>query len=301
MGTACLLLTDSNPGAPDLFEPFSLPAPAKLNLFLHITGRRADGYHELQTVFQFLELADRLHFSAKADSEIRVEPELPGIPVEDNLIWRAATTLQQHAGYERGAMIRAEKVIPEGGGLGGGSSDAATTLIGLNHAWKLGYSREKLAGIGLTLGADVPIFLHGHAAWAEGIGEHLTDLAPDEPWYLVLRPDCRISTAGIFGDPELTRNTPSLKICALSDPGLHNDCESVVRRKYPEVDRAMDWLSSFADARLTGTGSCIFAPFAERSEADAVLLNLPAEWEGHVTRGRNRSTLFEELYRLASR
>lgn len=283
-----------------MFEPISLPAPAKLNLFLHITGRRADGYHELQTVFQFLDLHDRLHFSPLEGDEIQVHPALPGIEPEENLIWRAAELLQKHASCSKGAHIRAEKLIPEGGGLGGGSSDAATTLIGLNHAWMLGCSIKELSELGVRLGADVPIFLHGHAAWAEGIGEHLTDIEPIEPWYLVLRPGCRISTAAVFGHPELTRNTPSQKICALSDPGLHNDCEAVVRGQYPEVDRAMDWLSTFAEARLTGTGSCIFAAFAGRAEAESVLLNLPENWEGYVTQGRNRSILFEELDRLAS-
>ncbi len=280
--------------------PVALPAPAKLNLFLHVTGRRADGYHELQTLFQFIDLCDTLEFRSAGARRTEVEPHLPGIEPEANLVWRAAERLRSATGSRRGAAIRVTKRIPEGGGLGGGSSDAATTLLGLNHCWELGLDLDALASLGLELGADVPVFVHGHAALAEGIGERLTPVDPEEPWFLVLHPGFGVSTARVFAHRELTRNTPSKKIPPFPSDGLRNDCEQVVRQEYPGVGRALDWLSGYGAARLTGTGSCVFAAFGERRDAEAALREVPEGWKGYVARGMNQSPLATEMSRLFS-
>ena len=238
------------------------PAPAKLNLFLHIVGRRPDGYHELQTCFQFVDLCDEITIEVRADGRIRRLAEIAGVPEEADLCVRAARALQAAAGCPLGADISVLKRIPMGGGLGGGSSDAATCLVALNHLWRLNWSEDELAALGLKLGADVPVFVRGRAAWAEGIGERLTPLypplAPPETNYLILKPNIGVGTAEVFQDPELTRNSAPITIHGFLASGGRNDCLGVVRRRYPEVARALDWLSGFGAARLTGTGACVF-------------------------------------------
>jgi 4-diphosphocytidyl-2-C-methyl-D-erythritol kinase len=270
------------------------PAPAKLNLFLHVTGRRPDGYHELQTVFQFLDVGDRLWFSPAAAPVIELQGGLPGVPPGQDLVERAARLLSERAGGGLGALIRLEKRLPAGGGLGGGSSDAATTLVALNELWELGLEVDELAALGLALGADVPVFVRGTAAWAEGVGERLTPLPQlEEPWYLVVDPRVSVSTAAIFSDPALTRNGPSLRIPDfLSGAGV-NHLEPVVVRRYPEVGKALDWLSKHQPARMTGSGACVFARCPDPGQAEDLLRQLPAPWTGFVARGRNRSPLLE--------
>ncbi len=284
-------------------RPAAWPAPAKLNLFLRITGRRPDGYHDLQTVFQLLDLADRVQVARRADGAIHRLSETPGVAPEDDLVVRAARLLQEHARVPWGADIILTKRIPMGGGLGGGSSDAATALVALNSIWEAGLSRDVLAQVGLGLGADVPVFVRGHAAWAEGVGERLTPVCLEEAWYLVLHPGCHVATAAIFQRPDLTRNTPPIKIPALfPDAGVPvavaevmartaNDCEPVVRAAYPQVDGALRWLGRFSPARMTGTGACVFAPFRREEQAREVLEQVPAPWTGFVARGLNRSPL----------
>lgn len=280
---------------------FSLPAPAKLNLFLHITGRRPDGYHLLQTVFQFIEEADTLHFSLRDDGQITLSPELTGVPAEQNLIVRAARLLQAESACTQGADIRLEKRLPMGGGIGGGSSDAATALLGLNRLWNLQLDETRLATLGLKLGADVPVFVRGRAAFAEGVGEHLTPVEIPEPYYLVLTPKAHVSTAEVFNHADLTRSTPAITLAAFlrAAPGqnLHNDCENVVRKQAPEVDKALSWLASHGPARMTGTGACCFLECADRESAVALLAQSPIP--GFVTRGRNRSPAHIALDALA--
>ena len=272
------------------------PAPAKLNLFLHVTGRRPDGYHELQTVFQFLDVGDRLWFEITEQPDIRLFGGLPGIPPHEDLSERAARRLREVTGCRRGVRIRLHKCLPAGGGLGGGSSDAATTLVALNELWGLGLDVARLAALGATLGADVPVFVGGEAAWAEGIGEKLTPLPHlDEPWYLVIDPQVSVSTAEIFSDPGLTRNGPSLTIPDfLSGAGV-NHLQPVVVRRYPEVGKALDWLSKHQPARMTGSGACVFARCMDREQAESILGQLPARWKGFVARGCNHSPLQERL------
>jgi len=272
------------------------PAPAKINLFLHVTGRRPDGYHLLQTVFQFLGYGDVLDFELRDDGIVRRATPLPGIAPDADLTVRAARLLQRHAGVRQGIEIRIDKHIPPGGGLGGGSSDAATTLWALNCLWGLGLSADELAGLGLRLGADVPVFVHGQAAWAEGVGNILTPLSLPEPWYLVLTPDAQVPTAAIFAAPELTRDCDALTIDGFlsGDQGL-NVCEPVVRARYPRVAEALDWLARFAPARMSGTGACVFARFAARQAAEDVWGRLPAGWRGFVARGCNRSPLLAKV------
>lgn len=274
----------------------SWPAPAKLNLFLHITGRRADGYHELQTAYQFLDVGDALWFDVTSGSGIELEPRLPGITVGQNLIVRAARRLADHTGHHQGARIRVDKQLPVGGGLGGGSSDAATTLVALNVLWGLGLDADELAWLGLQLGADVPVFVHGIAAWAEGVGEKLTPLPQlAEPWYLVVYPAVSVSTAEIFSDPQLTRNAHPLKIPGFLAGAGVNHLEPVVVRRYPEVGKALNWLSKIQPARMTGSGACVFAPCDDRHQAESVLKQLPPPWTGFVARGCNRSPLLARL------
>jgi 4-diphosphocytidyl-2-C-methyl-D-erythritol kinase len=271
------------------------PAPAKLNLFLHITGRRADGYHELQTVFQFLARGDWLYFDVVPAGTVQLAGTPAGVPAATDLSVRAARLLREAAGTAAGVTIYNDKRLPVGGGLGGGSSDAATTLVVLNRLWFLGLETVELAELGLRLGADVPVFVHGQAAWAEGVGEILTPVAPPEPWYLVLVPPVTISTAAVFSDAELTRDTPRTKIPDLLEGTGRNDCEAVVRRRYPEVAEALDWLQAFAPARLTGTGGCVFAAFDTETGARAVADRVPSKWSSFIARGVNRSPLLSAL------
>ncbi len=279
----------------------TLPSPAKLNLFLHITGRRPDGYHELQTLFQFLDHGDTLVFRLRQDDRITLSPELHGVPAEQNLIVRAARQLQALTGARQGADIHLTKRLPMGGGLGGGSSNAATTLLALNHLWRTGLSEDRLAELGLALGADVPVFVRGRAALGEGVGEKLTPACPPEDWFVVLKPAVEISTGEIFSDPGLTRNTPRITIAPAFEgdaSGYRNDCEDVVKRLYPEVKTSLGWLSTFGPARLTGTGACIFGRFPTEAEARNVWAKRPTGITGFVARGVNLSPLHKKLTEL---
>ncbi len=275
------------------------PAPAKLNLMLHITGRRADGYHELQTVFQFLDLCDELQFETTSDGKVNRSEGPSFITAEDDLVVRSARALQQKSGTKQGVDIRVNKRIPVGAGLGGGSSDAAATLHALNRLWKLNLDVDQLADIGLSLGADVPVFVHGFAAFAEGVGERLQPVSIDECWYLLITPDVHVSTAEIFSDPDLTRDCPAIKICDLSTAGWDNVCVPVVTRRYPEVDKALNLLDCFSDAKMSGTGASVFARFDSQQEAEQVLVQLKTtadwgdNWRVFICQGRNQSPLFE--------
>jgi 4-diphosphocytidyl-2-C-methyl-D-erythritol kinase len=275
------------------------PAPAKLNLFLHILGRRPDGYHELQTCFQFVDLCDEISLEARDDGRIRRVAAIADVAEDADLCVRAARALQSAAGCALGADISVLKRIPMGGGLGGGSSDAATCLVALNHLWQLRWPIDELAALGLKLGADVPVFVRGRAAWAEGIGERLTPLyppdAPSETNYLILKPNIGVSTAEVFQDIELTRNSAPITIHGFLASGGRNDCLSVVRRRYPEVARALDWLSGFGPARLTGTGACVFLACEMPARGREILRELPPGWNGFLVRGLNDSPLLERL------
>ena len=276
----------------------SLPAPAKLNLMLHITGRRPDGYHELQTLFQFLDHGDELSFTPRDDGAIQLHTELPGVDHDSNLIVRAARLLQSRSSCTQGADIHLLKRLPMGGGIGGGSSDAATTLLGLDHLWQTHMGEDCLAQIGLELGADVPVFVRGRTAFAEGVGERLQPVELSEPWYLVIAPQVSVSTAEIFSDPELTRNTPAITVRSLLAGGGHNDCQPVVEKRYPEVRNALNLLNKFVPARMTGTGACVFGSFPNKGEADKVCRQLPADMPGFVAQGRNISMLHRKLEEL---
>jgi 4-diphosphocytidyl-2-C-methyl-D-erythritol kinase len=275
------------------------PAPAKLNLFLHILGRRPDGYHELQTCFQFIDLCDEISIEVRRDGLIRRALEIPGLPAQSDLCIRAAKVLQEASGCALGADISLAKRIPVGAGLGGGSSDAATCLLALNHLWGVHWPKERLAALGLKLGADVPVFVHGRAAWAEGVGERLTPLypplAPAEANYLILKPNVFVSTAAVFQDPELTRNSVPITIHGFLASGGRNDCLGVVRRRYPEVAHALDWLSVFGSARLTGTGACVFLACENKDLAQEIMRKVPPEFECFLARGLNDSPLLEGL------
>jgi 4-diphosphocytidyl-2-C-methyl-D-erythritol kinase len=270
------------------------PAPAKLNLMLRITGRRADGYHELQTVFQFLDVCDELRFQVRQNQSIRCTG-IPGLDDRDNLIVHAAKLLQATTHTRLGCDIHIHKKLPMGGGLGGGSSDAATSLLALNRLWGTGLETAQLAELGLQLGADVPVFLYGQAAWAEGIGEKTTPISLSEPWYLVLTPPVHVSTGEIFCDSRLTRDADRIKIRDFLSGQHNNDCLPIVRNRYPEVGHALDWLGNYADARLTGTGACIFAAFQSRQEAEVLLSKTPEGLTGFVARGLNQSPVNELL------
>jgi 4-diphosphocytidyl-2-C-methyl-D-erythritol kinase len=279
----------------------SFPAPAKLNLFLYITGQRADGYHTLQTLFQFLDYGDTLGFEPRTDGVIRLLTPVEGVPDEENLIVRAARLLMQEAEKTgrlpagSGADIQIDKRLPMGGGLGGGSSNAATVLVALNHLWRCGLTVDELAALGLTLGADVPVFVRGHAAFAEGVGEVLTPVEPEEKWYLVAHPGVSIPTPTIFKDPELPRNTPTRSIETLLKCEFSNDCEVIARKRFRKVDEALIWLLEYAPSRLTGTGACVFAEFDTEPAALRVLEQAPAWLHGFVARGVNLSPLASTL------
>jgi 4-diphosphocytidyl-2-C-methyl-D-erythritol kinase len=265
------------------------PAPAKLNLFLHVTGRRGDGYHSLQTAFRLIDLADALRFTARDDGEVTLRRPLAGVPPEQDLCLRAAMLLKHATGHRDGVEIELEKRIPLGGGLGGGSSDAATTLLVLNHLWQLGLKRGELQQLALKLGADVPVFVFGESAFAEGIGEQLTPLALPPAWYLVLVPPVEVSTAAVFAAPELTRDTKPIRITAFFDGlkqrTLRNDLEPVVSKRYPEVARHLAWLNEHGEARMSGSGACVYAEFSAESEARAAQAGLPPTMRGLVARG----------------
>lgn len=277
------------------------PSPAKLNLFLYITGQRADGYHSLQTLFQFLDYGDTIDIALRGDGEIRLLTPVEGVAHEDNLIVRAARLLMKVASESNrlpngsGAGISIDKRLPMGGGLGGGSSNAATVLVALNHLWQCGLSIDELAALGLTLGADVPVFVRGHAAFAEGVGEILTPVEPEEKWYLVAHPGVSIPTPVIFNDPDLPRNTPKRSIKTLLKCEFGNDCEVIARKRFREVDAALSWLLEYAPSRLTGTGACVFAEFDTESRARQVLEQAPEWLKGFVAKGVNLSPLHRAL------
>lgn len=272
------------------------PAPAKLNLFLHVNGRRADGYHELQTLFQFIDYCDMLDFKVTETAELILHSNISNVVADsDNLILRAAKSLQQTTGFSGGAEIWLDKRLPMGGGLGGGSSDAATTLVALNTLWNTQLSTEELAKIGLKLGADIPVFIHGFAAFAEGVGERLQAVNPSEPWYLIIAPDAHVSTAEVFQDPLLPRDTPKLAIETLMNQPWANDCQKLVVSKYPQVAKALGWLLEYAPSRMTGTGACVFGEFTQKQQALAALAKLPSEMQGFVAQGMNLSPLITRL------
>jgi len=282
----------SNNGNKPSGQPW--PAPAKLNLFLHVVGRRDDGYHLLQTVFQFIDWCDDLYFELRSDRRLCRSSRLAGVAEEDDLVVRAARALRDSAAVDSlGVNIYVDKRLPMGGGLGGGSSNAATTLVALNQLWGLNFSLQRLAEIGLALGADVPVFIHGYAAWAEGVGERLTRINPEEPWYLVVVPACSISTAEIFSAPELTRDSKIVKIRGFIASAGRNDCEPVVCARYPDVAEALEWLSQYAPARMSGSGASVFSAFDTESAAQRALQQLPEKWQGTVVKGINRSPLCE--------
>ena len=270
------------------------PAPAKLNLFLHVVGRREDGYHLLQTAFRFIDFGDDLSFTVRDDGAIRRVTALPGVTAEQDLRIRAARALQSASGCSLGADIGILKRLPMGGGLSGGSSDAATTLIVLNRLWHTGLSRSRLQQLALTLGADVPVFVFGQNAFAEGIGERLQALSLPSAWYLILVPELAVSTAEIFSDVELTRNTNAITMAAFSVGRGRNDLAPVVCRRYPQVARHLEWLRQFGDARMSGSGACVFCAFHDEERARKVLAELPADMKGFVARGLDRHPLWSE-------
>ena len=261
------------------------PAPAKLNLFLHVVGRRPDGYHLLQTVFRFIECADYLRFAPRVDGEIVLATPTPGVAEEADLTVRAARLLQAHTGCRQGASITLRKHLPMGGGLGGGSSDAATVLLALNHLWQTGLPRSELERIGLALGADVPVFVHGRNCFAEGVGEALQPVELPPAWYVVLEPPVGVPTAAIFGAPELKRDTPEMRAADWQPGGGHNDLEPVACARFPAVAEHLAWLSAQAPARMSGSGACVFAEFPDRAAAEAVLARLPVAWRGWAASG----------------
>ena len=273
-----------------------LPSPAKLNLFLHITGRREDGYHELQTVFQFIDLCDTLEFSLTQNNRITISPEIEGLPTEENLIYKAAKLLAPFKKDKTfGVDIRLEKQLPMGGGIGGGSSNAATTLLALNTLWECHLTLEKLAEMGVTLGADIPVFVMGFSAFAEGVGERLQKVEPDTPYFLLLKPNCHVSTVQIFTDKYLTRDTPPIKIPHALKLGGHNDCLDVVKKHNPEVNEAYLWLKNHGDAKLTGTGACLFLAFDNLLDAERVKQLIPKKWQSWVCRSTNTSPTHDAL------
>lgn len=283
-------------------ESITLPAPAKLNLFLHITGQRDDGYHNLQTLFQLLDYGDTLTITPTDSKDIQFSCTMEELENSQNLVLRAAQLLFKETGGVSGAHILLKKVLPTGGGLGGGSSDAATTLLGLNRVWNCGLKPDELARLGLALGADVPVFVKGFSAWAEGVGELLQVIDIPERWYLVLTPDCPVSTGEVFSHPQLTRHTPAIKIAGFPFSGSKNDCETLVCSLYPEVKKVLDWLSYISETRMTGTGSSVFAAYETEQEARQALqqarIDLPGLKSAFVARGVNESPLHRALGKL---
>jgi len=267
------------------------PAPAKLNLFLHVVGRRPDGYHLLQTAFRLIDLCDWLRFTPRENGEVRLARAIPGVAEDENLVVRAARLLQADGQARAGVEIDLEKNIPIGGGLGGGSSDCATTLAVLNRLWGLKLPAERLAEMALALGADVPFFLFGRNAFGEGIGERLARLDLPQAWYVVLVPPVSVPTRVIFAAPELTRNSKTIKISGFSAGFGRNDLEPVVCRRHAEVAAHLEWLRQFGDARMSGSGACVFAEFAAEREARSVHSRMPAEMRGFVVRGLDRQPL----------
>lgn len=271
------------------------PAPAKLNLMLRITGQRDDGYHLLQTVFQFIDLCDWITFHPVCDGRVSLQKLIPGVLEADDLIIRAAMLLKAETGCEQGVSIDVEKNLPMGGGLGGGSSDAATTLVVLNELWGLGLSIERLMELGLTLGADVPIFVYGYSSWAEGVGESVERISIPEQWVVVIKPDCHVDTKEIFLAKDLTRDSKSITIADFIAGQHQNDCLGVVRQRYQSVENALVDLSQFSEARLTGTGACVFAQFDTEKAAASAHRFLLRKWQVYLVKGVNESPLLSKL------
>ena len=276
----------------------TLPSPAKLNLFLHILDRRKDGYHNLQTLFQILDYGDQLSFSVTKQPEINLISTIKDVAPQDNLVFKAAHALQQATNCPWGCDIQLDKKIPMGAGLGGGSSNAATTLVGLNSLWQSGLSLDQLAEIGCELGADVPVFVKGFSAFAEGIGDKLTPISLEEFWYLVVTPKIKVSTEQIFCHSELTRNAQAIKIRALSDELYRNDCQSVVETLYPQVKQVLDWLQRYGNPLMTGTGASVYCRFDSEKEAKQAQHTVPASWNSFVAKGVNQSPLHQQLENL---
>ena len=276
-------------------EPVTYPAPAKLNLFLQITGQRDDGYHELQTVFQFISLQDDITFTPRSDDQIIRSTNWSDVAAEDDLMIRAARLLADHCGVQHGIEIGITKRIPMGAGLGGGSSDAATVLCALNRIWDLELSVDELADLGLSLGADVPVFVRGHASWAEGIGEFLTPLEPAEDIFLLIVPPVHVSTADVFRHPALTRNSTPIRISDFLEGIAFNSLETVVRKVYPEIDKGMKWLAQYGAPRLTGTGAGVFMKVDSAAAAREIADAAPKQWQTFIVKGVNRSPLSEQI------
>jgi 4-diphosphocytidyl-2-C-methyl-D-erythritol kinase len=278
---------------PDLdpAQPLCVPAPAKINLFLHIVGRRPDGYHLLQTAFRMLDWGDEITLQRRDDGLILRTSDVPGVPAESDLVVRAARALQAASGSRFGADIGVLKRIPMGGGLGGGSSDAASVLLALNRLWGCGLSRQALQDLGLKLGADVPFFIFGETAFAEGVGEALRPLAVPPAWYVVVAPPVSVPTAEIFSAKELTRDTEILIMQGFAAHKTRNDMQAVVCVKYPEVAESLEWLSQYGDARMSGSGACLFAPFDTEGQARQVAASVPLGWKVWVARGLDRHPL----------
>ena len=267
----------------------TLLSPAKLNLFLHVTGRRPDGYHNLQTVFQLLNWGDTMRFSVRSDAKITVSCPALDMDMDANLAFRAARALKDAYGCDKGADIFIDKVLPHGAGLGGGSSNAATTLIALNRLWQLDLQTAELASLGKSLGADVPVFIHGHSAWAEGIGEILKPIDLPESWFVVIKPPVEIPTSEIFQSKELTRDTPAITIATFFEGQYRNDCEAVVLQRFPEVKAAYNWLAQHGKPHLTGTGSCVFLECLSEAQAARIAAAVPAENLAFAVQGINQS------------
>jgi 4-diphosphocytidyl-2-C-methyl-D-erythritol kinase len=290
MGIIVTELESPNPGWGERW-----PAPAKLNLMLRIVGRRPDGYHLLQTVFQMTDLCDWLSFYPVADGAVSLATLTPGVAEQDDLTVRAAKLLQQHTGCVTGVSIRIEKNLPMGGGLGGGSSDAATTLVVLNRLWNLSLTVEELMILGLQLGADVPVFVFGSSAWGEGVGEKLQAINLPEQWLVIIKPDCHVNTKEIFCAEGLTRDSESIKMSDFIEDDSKNDCTAVVSELYPEVKNALLALSEYGKAKLTGTGACVFAQFSSEEAARNAYSSLKSQWVVYLAKGLNKSPLYEKL------
>jgi len=281
-----------------LDDIWRIPAPAKLNLFLHITGVREDGYHNLQTIFQLLDYSDLVTLQRRKDGEINRTNGLDGLDASDDLIIKAAKALQQYSGTKWGADLGVTKHLPVGGGLGGGSSDAASTLMGLNKLWQCNFSQTELQTIGRSLGADVPVFINGKNAWAEGIGDVLTDIDLPEKWYLIIHPEVHISTADLFSSDELTRDKALLKIRDFPDADTSNVFEEAARKQYPEVDNALRWLSGFSEPKMTGTGSCIFTSFDSEEAAKRLLVQVPKQWNSFIAKSVVHSPMLDVVNKI---
>jgi 4-diphosphocytidyl-2-C-methyl-D-erythritol kinase len=287
-----------------LNKPINFPSPAKINLFLHIVGQRADGYHNLETLFQFINHSDTITLTVTESPEIELLTPIKGVENEDNLIIKSARLLKRSSNSTLGVKISINKILPMGGGLGGGSSNAATILVALNTLWQCQLTLNELATLGLSLGADVPIFIHGFSAFAQGVGDELTAITPQEAWYLITKPECSISTQQVFTAPDLPRNTQKLSTNALRtndfiNDSFHNDCQILVIKHYPEVAKLLAWLVEYAPSRMTGTGACVFTRFSSQDEALALQAKLPKGISSFVAQGLNESPLCSVIAKLS--